>query len=63
MFSSVQLQWKKNRNSTVKTRTLSLSQDQITTRAKAVYSFQPMTGTGNFDLLNCSRVVSAIGIL
>ena len=39
---------------------LSLSQDQMTTRAKAVYSFQPMTGTGNFDLLNCSRVVSAI---
>ena len=40
---------------------LSLSQDQMTTMAKAVYSFQPMTGTGNFDLLNCSRVVSAIG--
>ena len=39
---------------------LSLSQDQMTTRAKAVYSFQPMTGTGNFDLLNCSRAVSAI---
>ena len=31
----------------------------MTTMAKAVYSFQPMTGTGNFDLLNCSRVVSA----
>ena len=38
----------------------SLSQDQMTTMAKAVYSFQPMTSTGNFDLLNCSRVVSAI---
>ena len=48
-------------HSTVKTSTLSLSQDQMTTMAKAVYSFQPMTGTGNFDLLNCSRVVSAIG--
>ena len=32
----------------------------MTIMAKAVYSFQPMTGTSNFDLLNCSRVVSAI---
>ena len=36
----------------LKTRNLTLSQDQMTTRAKAVYNFQPLTGTGNFDLLN-----------
>ena len=35
----------------------------MTTMAEAVYSFQPMTDTGNFDLLNCSRIVSAIFVV